>query len=89
MIQRYNIKYKICKYDNGVFGAEMCESGNGEYVKYTDYIAEVGKKVCDWRIVKETAYKIHCETQCEGYHMFLATYHNCPYCGGKIKIKEV
>jgi rRNA maturation endonuclease Nob1 len=71
-----------------IFDDYMFEDDDGEWVKYDDHIAEVENKACEWRVVEETAYKIYCETQCEGYHMFLATYHYCPYCGGKIKIKE-
>jgi hypothetical protein len=78
MIQRYNLFW----YGEGI-------DDNGEYVKYADHIAEVEKKVCEW-VHNQSDYD-GMMTGCNIHHKFyfgLEKMIYCPYCGGKIKIKD-
>jgi DNA-directed RNA polymerase subunit RPC12/RpoP len=92
MIQRYDIKKeKLDEYNNEYsYTIEKCAVGN--YVKYDDHVVEVEKKVCEWvEVDLNSSYESGCCGEiCTFYDLPLkdSHYNYCPYCGGKIKIKE-
>ena len=93
MIQRYEIKHK--KNDDFDY-MQIEKSSCGDFVKYSDHIAEVEKKVCKWinksirlspKLYSNSLYFVSCQKAL--YDEALGrNFKYCPYCGCEVKIEE-